>query len=73
LIRRGEKTEICYGVVFAESVALSAKPEGEAFEKLWPSLLKCTEVRPWGTTEYTVEARGKAGDVVRQSVTVEVR
>lgn len=72
-VRKGEKTELCYGVIFAESVTLTANPAGNPTESIWPSLLKCIPVDPQADTEYTLTAKSKSGDTTTQSLKVEVR
>lgn len=72
-IKKGEKTELCYGVIFAESVALTANPTGNPIESIWPSLLKCIPVDPQADTEYTLTAKSKSGATASQAIKVEVR
>lgn len=72
-IRRGQKTELCYGVIFAEKVALTAQPAGAPLESIWPSLLKCVPVEPKLDTEYTLTAHPKSGPPLSQTLKVEVR
>lgn len=72
-IKKGEKTELCYGVIFAESVAITANPAGNPIESTWPSLLKCIPVDPKADTEYTLTAKSKSGATTAQTVKVEVR
>lgn len=72
-IRKGEKTELCYGVIFAESVTLTANPAGNPIESTWPSLMKCIPADPKINTEYTLTAKSKSGATTTQTVKVEVR
>jgi hypothetical protein len=72
-ISKGAKTELCYGVIFAESVVITAKPSDASIESIWPSLRKCIPVEPKMDTEYTLSARSKTGAIASQSVKVEVR
>jgi hypothetical protein len=72
-IRKGDAAQLCYGVVFAEKVSLRSEPEGEKLDAVWPSLLRCVEVRPRVTTQYTLVATDKAGVEVLESQSVEVR
>jgi hypothetical protein len=67
-IKRGQPALLCYGVLNAESVRIEPEVEG-----LKPSLSRCIEVRPNRTTEYKLEARSKAGAVVRASLQIEVK
>ncbi|MEP7364522.1 MAG: hypothetical protein ABI972_14800 [Acidobacteriota bacterium] len=68
VIRRGQKTLLCYGVLNAKSVRIEPH-----VDDLKPSLSRCLEVRPQHTTEYKLEASGKGGKVVRASLVIEVR
>jgi hypothetical protein len=67
-IRKGQLALLCYGVLNAISVKIVPH-----VEDLKPSLSRCLEVKPQRTTEYKLEANGKAGKVVRASVQTEVR
>ncbi len=72
-IKKGEKTELCYGVIFADTVTLTANPAGNPIESIWPSLMKCIPVDPRVDTEYTLTAKSKSGAITNQTIKVEVR
>jgi hypothetical protein len=67
-IRRGERTNLCYGVTGAKTVRM--EPPVDA---VWPSLTRCVEVSPKKDTEYKIIALDEAGHSVTQSVAVAVR
>jgi hypothetical protein len=68
----GQPAELCYGVLFAATVVLTANPPGEKLDDVWPSLQRCIPVRPKTDTEYTLRAIDKSGAAVEQMVKVKV-
>jgi hypothetical protein len=67
-IRRGEKTQLCYGVANAKTVTL--EPQSNP---VWPSYSRCVEVAPAKTTTYTLTITDAAGNNKSQTLEVEVR
>ncbi|HVV44798.1 MAG TPA: hypothetical protein VHC72_06320 [Bryobacteraceae bacterium] len=67
-IRRGQKSNLCYGVSGAKTVQLDP-----AVEEVWPSLTHCMMVTPRKDTEYKFTADDGKGHSVSQSVTIQVR
>lgn len=63
----GEKTLLCYGVENAKAVRLEP-----AVEKVWPALVRCFDVVPPRTTNYTLIAEDAQGKSVSASTSVEV-
>ncbi len=72
-ISKSQKTELCYGVIFAETVNITANPAGHPIESIWPSLQKCITVEPKADTEYTLTAKSKSGATTTQTLKVELR
>jgi hypothetical protein len=72
-IPKGQKSELCYGVIFAETVNITANPAGQPIESIWPSLQKCITIEPKADTEYTLTAKSKSGATTIQTVKVEIR
>jgi hypothetical protein len=68
LVRPGQTTRLCYGVVNAKSVKLDP-----AVEDLKPSYRHCMDISPRKTTTYTLTATGDAGQTKTSSLTVRVR
>lgn len=68
VLRRGEQGLLCYGAANAKSVRIEPAVEGVS-----PSLSRCVEVRPGGTTDYTLYAADSAGKTVEQTISVQVR
>ncbi len=66
-IALGEKTTLCYGVENAKSVRLAP-----ALEEVWPALVRCFEVSPQKTTEYTLTAADSQGTSVSKTTSIEV-
>ena len=66
-IRRGEKTNLCYGVYGAKSVRLEPP-----IEELHPAVAHCLQVSPATTTEYKLVADDGAGHSASQSVVLQV-
>lgn len=73
VLSSGEAAELCYGVLFAEKLELTAQPMGEKLDHVWPSLQRCIAVKPKRSTEYMLKATDKAGAVAERKLTVEVR
>ena len=67
-IRRGDRTQICYGV--ANAAAVSIEPPLEA---VWPSYSRCVDAKPRKNTTYTLTATDAAGDTQTAQVAVRVR
>lgn len=66
-LRRGEKGQICYGVLNATAVRM--EPEVEA---LSPTLSRCFEIAPRASTRYTLKAEGKDGGTISESFVLKV-
>jgi hypothetical protein len=66
-IARGGKALLCYGVLNAKMVRLDPP-----VEKVWPSMSRCFDVRPDGTTHYTLTAEG-ADHKVSESLDITVQ
>ena len=69
VLKRGETTELCYGVVNATSVKLTP-PVGE---NLKPMYRHCVEIAPKKTTTYTLTAYNAKGESKSVSLTIQVR
>lgn len=67
-LRRGETTELCYGVVNAVRVELDPP-----IEQAKPTYRHCLEIAPKATTTYTIKATDAKGNMKSQSLTVQVR
>jgi len=68
VVHAGETAQLCYGVSNAKSVKL--EPQTNA---VWPSAMRCVEVAPKKTTEYTLTAEDGKGNSKTSAVTVTVR
>lgn len=68
LIRRGEKINLCYGVMNAIKVSIEPRPS----EETWPSTQRCVTVAPTANTTYTLTAQDSAGRIQTAAVTVHV-
>lgn len=68
VIRPGQTTHLCYGVVNAKSVKVEPHVEDTQ-----PSYRHCMEVAPHKTTTYTLTATGEAGQTKSSSLTINVR
>lgn len=68
LIRRGEKLNLCYGVMNAKKVRIEPPPS----EETWPSTERCVTVAPATNTTYTLTAEDAAGHTQSASVSVHV-
>ncbi|MEL6224270.1 MAG: choice-of-anchor D domain-containing protein, partial [Cyanobacteria bacterium J06627_8] len=69
-IRSGERTNICYRAVNAQSLSLRNDSTGESVPIRDPD--GCASVSPSETTTYTLLAEGRNGESVNQQVRVEV-
>ena len=67
-LKRGETTQLCYGVVNATSVKLDPPPA----EPLKPSYRHCLDIAPKKTTTYTITASNDKGESQSQSLTLRV-
>lgn len=67
-LKRGETTELCYGVVNAKNVKLD--PPGTQVK---PSYRHCLEISPKETTTYTITADDGAGHTKSESLTIHVQ
>lgn len=68
VLRRGESTELCYGVVNAKTVKLDPP-----VEQAKPSYHHCLEISPKTTTTYTITAQDAKGNSKSESITVQVK
>lgn len=69
VLKRGEQTQLCYGVVNATSVKLDPAPD----EQLKPSYRHCLEISPKATTTYTITASNDKGESKTESLTLKVQ
>jgi hypothetical protein len=67
-VKRGQTTQLCYGVVNAKTVKLD--PPVEA---ITPSVRHCMDIAPKKTTTYTITADNGAGQTKSVSLTVRVQ
>jgi hypothetical protein len=68
VLKRGETTQLCYGVVNAKAVKLDPPPP----EPLKPSYRHCLDISPRKTTTYTITASNDKGESQSQSLTLRV-
>jgi hypothetical protein len=68
VLTRGEKTQLCYGVVNAKAVNVDPP-----VEQLKPSYHHCFEIAPKKTTTYTFTADDGAGHTKSESLTIQVK
>jgi len=66
-IRRGETSQICYGVSNAKKVHIVP-----SVKYVWPSLSHCVEVTPEKETVYRLVAEDAAGNTATANTTVKV-
>jgi len=66
-IRRGQSTQLCYGVANAKTVTL--EPQSGP---VWPSHANCVEVTPSKSTTYILTIADAAGHTLSQSLEVKV-
>lgn len=69
VVRRGETSQLCYGVSNAKTVKL----EPRASSGVWPSLNRCVEVAPAKDTTYTLTIEDGKGNTKTGTVEVKVR
>ena len=67
-LKRGEHTQLCYGVTNAKTVTLDP-PVGETLK---PAYRKCVEIAPTKTTEYKITATNAKGESKTEKLTVQV-
>ena len=67
IIRRGQKTQLCYGVSNSKSVRIEPP-----VENVWPSFGRCVEVQPRKDTTYTLIAEAADKSTKTVSITVKV-
>ena len=67
-IRRGESTQLCYGVSNAKKVRLEPQTQ-----PVWPSVAHCVDVSPPKSTTYTLTIEDAAGHTQSQDIDVKVR
>ena len=67
VIRRGEKTNLCYGVYGAKTVRIEPP-----IEELHPAVAHCLQVSPATTTQYKLIAEDASGHSVSQSAVLRV-
>jgi hypothetical protein len=68
VIRRGQSTQLCYGVANAKSVTL--EPQSNP---VWPSYARCVDISPKKSTTYTLTIQDDAGHAKSQTLDVTVR
>lgn len=68
VLKPGQTTLLCYGVLNATTVRVDPAVEG-----VYPSTNRCLEIAPTHTTEYSLKAEGPKGSPVTQSITLVVR
>lgn len=68
VLKRGQTTELCYGVVNAKTVKLDPP-----VEDVKPSFRHCLDISPKRTTTYTITADDGAGHTKTASLTVRVK
>ena len=69
VLKRGQSTEFCYGVVNATTVKIEPPVEPESK----PSYHHCIEIAPKQTTSYTLTASDAAGHTKSASITIQVK
>jgi hypothetical protein len=67
VLKRGETTQLCYGVVNAKNVKLDPP-----VEQIKPSYHHCLEIAPKKTTTYTLTADDGAGHAKSETLTIRV-
>lgn len=67
-VRRGESTQLCYGVSNAKKVRLEPQTQ-----PVWPSVAHCVDVSPSKSTTYTLTIEDAAGHTQSQDIDVKVR
>lgn len=69
LLKPGQTTQLCYGVVNATSVNVEP-PVGETLKPSWGH---CSDISPRKTTTYTITAADSAGHKKTASLTIQVQ
>jgi hypothetical protein len=69
MVKRGEATRLCYGVVNATTL----KIDPPVSEPVKPTNRHCLEITPKETTTYTITASNDKGDTKTSSLTVQVK
>jgi hypothetical protein len=67
-VRRGESTQLCYGVSNAKKVRLEPQTQ-----PVWPSVARCVNVSPSKSTTYTLTIEDAAGRTQSQNIDVKVQ
>lgn len=68
VVRRGETSQLCYGVSNAKSVNIEP-PVGD----VWPSMYRCLDVKPGKDTIYKITVTDAEGHTDKQSVLLRVQ
>jgi len=68
VLKRGETTQLCYGVVNATTVKLDPP-----VEQAKPVFRRCVDISPQHTTTYTITASDAKGNSQSESITVQVK
>jgi len=68
VLRAGQTTQLCYGVVNAKTVKIDPP-----VELIKPSYRHCIDIAPKTTTTYTISADDGAGHTTSRSLTVRVK
>jgi hypothetical protein len=68
VIRRGESTQLCYGVANAKSIRIEPLTS-----PVWPSFARCVDVSPKKDTAYTLSIQDASGNTKTAAVEVKVR
>ena len=68
VLKRGESTLLCYGVLNAATVRIEPPLDG-----VYPAMNRCLEISPSQTTSYTLTAEGPKGPPATASLKVIVR
>lgn len=68
VVKRGQSTQMCYGVMNAKTVTLDPP-----VEQLKPTERHCFDIHPEKTTTYTITADDGAGHTKHMSLTVRVK
>lgn len=68
IIRTGQSTDMCYSVSNAKNVTLDPPAA-----TVWPSQMRCMDIKPEKTTDYTLTIFDAAGKSKTQTITVTVK
>jgi hypothetical protein len=69
VIRRGESTQLCYGVANVKTIRIDPPPA----VSIWPSYARCIDVSPKKDTTYTLTIQDASGNIKTSAVEVKVR